>query len=227
MLGVALWMPPGAHPPSPGVRARTPADDPLAAQAAEAALRGEWWSAMELNSELVERAMGYPYATLRETMRRAGATASGTTGLGPAFAVVARRNGWRRSSRRSRGVGRAAGVTIHFGSGTGRRRRGMSVVRLRPGPVSGTVRAPPSKSYTHRALVVAHLSRRMYRVENPLVSDDTVRTAGALRALGSRVEADRDGWSISRTRPHLDRAEPASIAESPARRFGSLRPWRR
>ncbi len=88
-LGVALWMPPGAHPPSPGVRARFPADDPLAAQAAEAALRGEWWSAMELNSELVERAMGYPYATLRETMRRAGATASGTTGLGPAFAVVA------------------------------------------------------------------------------------------------------------------------------------------
>jgi 3-phosphoshikimate 1-carboxyvinyltransferase len=73
----------------------------------------------------------------------------------------------------------------------------MSVVRLRPGPVSGTARAPPSKSYTHRALVIAHLSRRSYRVENPLVSDDTVRTAGALRALGSRVEADRDGWSIS------------------------------
>ena len=73
----------------------------------------------------------------------------------------------------------------------------MSVVRLRPGPVSGTVRAPPSKSYTHRALVVAHLSRRPFRVENPLVSDDTVRTAGALRALGSRVEADRDGWSVS------------------------------
>jgi len=90
-LGVALWMPPGVHPPSPGVRSRFPTDDPLAAQAAEAALRGEWWSAMELNSELVERAMGYPYAPLREAMRRAGATASGTTGLGPAFAVVARK----------------------------------------------------------------------------------------------------------------------------------------
>jgi len=73
----------------------------------------------------------------------------------------------------------------------------MSVVRLRPGSVSGTVRAPPSKSYTHRALVAAHLARRPYRVENPLFSDDTVRTAEAIRALGSRVEAGRDRWTVS------------------------------
>ncbi len=73
----------------------------------------------------------------------------------------------------------------------------MSVVRLRPGSVSGTIRAPPSKSYTHRALVVAHLTRRPYRVVRPLVSDDTVRTAEAIRRLGSRVETDRHGWSVT------------------------------
>jgi len=87
-LEVALWIPPGTHPPSPGVRGRFAPDEPLAAQAAEAALRGEWWTAMELNSELVERAMGYPYAPLREAMASAGARASGASGLGPAFAAV-------------------------------------------------------------------------------------------------------------------------------------------
>ncbi len=72
----------------------------------------------------------------------------------------------------------------------------MNVVRLKPGPVSGTVRAPSSKSYTHRALVVAHLAHRAYRVESPLVSDDTIRTAGALSVLGSRIAAERDGWVV-------------------------------
>ncbi len=87
-LEVALWIPPGAHPPSSGVRARFASDEPIAAQAAEAAIRGEWWTAMELNSELVERAMGYPYRPIREAVARAGARSSGASGLGPAFAAV-------------------------------------------------------------------------------------------------------------------------------------------
>ncbi len=90
-LEVALWIPPGAHRPSPSVRHRFSADDPLGAQAAEAALRGEWWTAMGLNSELVERAMGYAYAPYREAVAREGARGSGASGLGPAFAAVAPR----------------------------------------------------------------------------------------------------------------------------------------
>lgn len=73
----------------------------------------------------------------------------------------------------------------------------MSVVRIRPGPVSGIVRAPSSKSYTHRALVVAHLALRRYEVVRPLRSNDTMRTVAALRALGSTVDLNPDRWVVA------------------------------
>lgn len=75
----------------------------------------------------------------------------------------------------------------------------MSVVRIRPGPVSGTVLAPPSKSYTHRALVVGHLARRPFRIQRPLDSDDTRATASAVVRLGSSVSRDLDVWRVNRS----------------------------
>ncbi len=74
----------------------------------------------------------------------------------------------------------------------------MSVVALAPGALAGKVRAPPSKSYTHRALVSAHLSSRTSIVRGPLVSDDTLRTAHAIRSLGSRVTRERGRWTVAR-----------------------------
>jgi 3-phosphoshikimate 1-carboxyvinyltransferase len=46
------------------------------------------------------------------------------------------------------------------------------------------VRAPPSKSFTHRALVAAALARGPSSIGDPLGSDDTRITAAALRRLG-------------------------------------------
>ena len=63
----------------------------------------------------------------------------------------------------------------------------MTTVRILPGAVRGTALAPPSKSYTHRALIAAHLAGRRYLVLHPLDADDTRATARALRRLGSRV----------------------------------------
>lgn len=88
-LGVALWIPELSHPPSPQLRRRFRRETATARKAVDAALAGDWPRAMELNSSLVERAMGYRYAALHETARRAGAVASGVSGLGPAFAVLA------------------------------------------------------------------------------------------------------------------------------------------
>lgn len=73
----------------------------------------------------------------------------------------------------------------------------MTVVRIRPGPVLGSVRAPPSKSYTHRALVVAHLAGRPFTVRHPLASDDTRATAVALSRLGSKVTREADAWHLA------------------------------
>ena len=84
----------------------------------------------------------------------------------------------------------------------------MTVVEIRPGVARGSIPAPPSKSYTHRALVVGHLAHREYTVRRPLDADDTRATARALSALGSRVRFGRDRWTIS-PRTRLDRTPSA------------------
>jgi len=59
------------------------------------------------------------------------------------------------------------------------------------GPVCGTVRVPGSKSLTNRALVLGALAEGRTVVEGALASDDTLRMAAGLRALGFAVEDDR------------------------------------
>jgi shikimate kinase len=88
-LGVALWVPGRRHPSAPSLQARFRKDLALSRRAADAVLAGDWITAMEANTRLVEKAMGYRYAGLREAVHRAGATAAGVTGLGPAFAALA------------------------------------------------------------------------------------------------------------------------------------------
>ena len=53
--------------------------------------------------------------------------------------------------------------------------------------------APPSKSYTHRALVCAALADGISIIENPLYSGDTEITCRALGQLGIRTERTADG----------------------------------
>ena len=81
---------------------------------------------------------------------------------------------------------------------------------IRPRSVRGEVGAPPSKSYTHRALVVGHLSRRRYRVLHPLDSEDTRATAKAIEVLGSRVRRSADEWVVS-PGPDREGTAPCSI----------------
>jgi 3-phosphoshikimate 1-carboxyvinyltransferase len=72
----------------------------------------------------------------------------------------------------------------------------VSSVDVHGAVVRGVARAPPSKSYTHRALVAARLSRRAYRVVRPLDADDTRATAHAIRALGSTVRFGKSAWTV-------------------------------
>ncbi|HEV2139183.1 MAG TPA: 3-phosphoshikimate 1-carboxyvinyltransferase [Nitrososphaerales archaeon] len=58
------------------------------------------------------------------------------------------------------------------------------------GKLRGKVAVPPSKSYTHRAVVMASLSEGTSRVSNPLISRDTLATVRACRAMGAKVEED-------------------------------------
>ena len=54
--------------------------------------------------------------------------------------------------------------------------------------LSGEVSAPPSKGYTHRAVIVSSLSDGLSRIDNPLICDDTLATIDACRLLGAEIK---------------------------------------
>jgi 3-phosphoshikimate 1-carboxyvinyltransferase len=60
-------------------------------------------------------------------------------------------------------------------------------LRITPSPLTGEVTAPPSKSYTHRAVIVASLAAGKSIIESPLLSDDTLYTINACRYLGADI----------------------------------------
>ncbi len=78
----------------------------------------------------------------------------------------------------------------------------MTVVSLRPGTVSGRLVAPPSKSYTHRAVVAGHLAGRRYRIDRPLDAGDTRASLRAVSRLGTPVVRGRSSWTIRPARSH-------------------------
>ncbi len=86
---VALLVPSGTHPPSPGLTDAFRRYAPESRRAVDAALSDRWWEAMRRNSEIVERVMGYTYGPLRARLAAAGAVGSGVSGLGPSYAAVA------------------------------------------------------------------------------------------------------------------------------------------
>lgn len=65
-------------------------------------------------------------------------------------------------------------------------------VEIRPGPLKGTVAAPPSKSETHRAFLLAAQSTTPCTLLTPLLAEDTRATLSCLLALGARVHLDTD-----------------------------------
>ncbi len=58
--------------------------------------------------------------------------------------------------------------------------------------IDGSIQAPPSKSYTHRAFVCALLSSGHTRIRNPLVCDDTIVTLNLSELMGAEVDRGTD-----------------------------------
>jgi 3-phosphoshikimate 1-carboxyvinyltransferase len=61
--------------------------------------------------------------------------------------------------------------------------------------IKGKVNAPPSKSYTHRAIAIAAMSTNAI-VHNPLISEDTKATIRASEAFGAKVVSKNDSLLI-------------------------------
>mgnify|MGYP001057312467 CR=1 FL=1 len=60
----------------------------------------------------------------------------------------------------------------------------MSTALITPKKLSGTIVAPPSKSYTHRAIICALLSRGICEIYPVEISNDVMATINAARTLG-------------------------------------------
>jgi 3-phosphoshikimate 1-carboxyvinyltransferase len=71
----------------------------------------------------------------------------------------------------------------------------MRIARVSPGqpPAHWQVRVPGSKSITNRALLVAGVADGTSTISNPLLADDTLKMAEALRALGAPIEQTDHG----------------------------------
>ena len=68
--------------------------------------------------------------------------------------------------------------------------------------MDGRVTVPPSKSYSHRAIIMAALSEGRCIVRNPLESFDTDATIEAVRSMGASVERCDEGLVIDTEELH-------------------------
>lgn len=85
-------------------------------------------------------------------------------------------------------------------------------VKIFPSPVSGTISVPPSKSYTHRAIILGSLAEGETVIENYLDADDTRYTIDACRALGVEIEASDNKLRIVGTGGRfLPKPEPQTV----------------
>ena len=65
------------------------------------------------------------------------------------------------------------------------------IARVQPSHLSGEVFAPPSKSYTHRAVLITSLGPGG-SIKRPLLSADTRATISASQAFGAEIDIDKD-----------------------------------
>jgi 3-phosphoshikimate 1-carboxyvinyltransferase len=75
------------------------------------------------------------------------------------------------------------------------------VIVKKAGRVKGEVCAPPSKAYTQRMLIAAALSDGTSKILGPLFSDDTEAALRAVKALGAKVAAAEDCWTVEGAQP--------------------------
>lgn len=70
------------------------------------------------------------------------------------------------------------------------------LVKIEKSEISGSLNCPPSKSYTHRALILAALAKGKSKIYNPLICDDTEATIDALKEIGIKIEKKKDFLEI-------------------------------
>ncbi|MEM3055199.1 MAG: 3-phosphoshikimate 1-carboxyvinyltransferase [Candidatus Bathyarchaeia archaeon] len=92
----------------------------------------------------------------------------------------------------------------------------VAIIIRRTKALSGEVKAPPSKAYTHRMLIAALLSNGVSKIANYLVSDDTSATLRAVKALGAKVKQQGSLLEIEGAKALRTPRKPINCGESGA-----------
>ncbi|MCD6304575.1 MAG: 3-phosphoshikimate 1-carboxyvinyltransferase [Planctomycetes bacterium] len=80
----------------------------------------------------------------------------------------------------------------------------MNLVVHRSGNLRGTVKIPPNKSHSFRALVMAALADGTSRITSPAVSNDWMRGIEALEMLGAKIQPRANHvWEVTGTAGRL------------------------
>ena len=69
-------------------------------------------------------------------------------------------------------------------------------IRIYPGKLKGTVKAPPSKSVAHRALICASLAEGRSVIRGISGSRDMDATIGCMRALGADIRREEGDITV-------------------------------
>jgi 3-phosphoshikimate 1-carboxyvinyltransferase len=68
----------------------------------------------------------------------------------------------------------------------------MEIIIKKTDSIGGVIKAPPSKSYTHRAIIISSLANGKSTLKDPLLSEDTLASLNACRALGCEIRQEND-----------------------------------
>ncbi len=74
------------------------------------------------------------------------------------------------------------------------------MVIIRPSRIEGKIIAPPSKSYSHRALAISLLSQEESLLNNVSLANDVKATLNAIRQMGAYVEMINKGHGMANMR---------------------------
>lgn len=70
-------------------------------------------------------------------------------------------------------------------------------IKVNKSLLKGIISAPSSKSMTHRAVILAALSKGTSTVIDPLISEDTMTTAKNLEKIGAKITKTGTTWTIN------------------------------
>ena len=77
--------------------------------------------------------------------------------------------------------------------------------------ISGVVKAPPSKSYSHRAIILASLAKGTSRLYDMLYSEDTLASIRVCKALGAQINKTDEYLEVIGTGGKLHNSQEAPI----------------